>query len=795
LCPDQLDNLFPYLGRLLLVPLCPEEEARLQSLEGSNLKANTFFAVQTFVRCAADRLPLLLVCEDLHWADPTSIELLERMLSFTDSSPLLFVCVFRPDSQHGSWRLRETSARSYPHRHTDLELSPLSCDDSETLLNNLLQGGPLPPALKERILDLADGNPFYVEEVIRSLIDSGIIAQEDISGRWLAQQDASKVPIPDTLQGVLSARIDRLPEDCKRVLETAAVIGRLFAYRLLAEVALEEDTTPEATPSDLESHLLTLQREQLIRERSRLPELEYIFKHHLTWEVAYSRLLKKERRRKHRQVAEALERSFPERAQEQVEVLAHHWGQAGVPKKAIHYRVLAGERARCLGASLEAISFYEAAVLEMARLQAPGLELELYQTHEGLGDVYLENLSRQDKALEHYEQFLQLSCSTEEQARAARKLAAVYLMQGDLTRARAYFERALISLRGLPHHVETSRAHYGLAQLLSVYLGQVEEAKQHALASLEISQGLGDTRGLADAHRVLGIIASQRSEAESARLHDEQSLELYRQAGDLPRTALACNNLGESYRLMGHMDQAMERLQEGLEIARRIGDTRDEALLLQTTGELSLDQGEWEAAVRHGEQSVARAEQSGAVNRIIEAHSVLAAACEAAGRLDEARQHLRTAEKWALDTQMRRFAPPIYLRLAHLCATEGDSSEARRWAELAQQAAGPEPESILLGRQHACLAYLHSCDGNPELAVQHAEKSLPLLERAGLLAELAQARLSLAVAYLSHDAPAARENAREQLQLAASFFRQIGAHGYLKEVEQRLDELAQRLVI
>jgi len=355
LCPDHLDDVYPYLGRLMSLPLEDEVEAVLRDLEGEQLKVGTFRAMETLIEYAASDRPLVLVCEDLHWADPTSIELLEHLLALTDRAPLLFICVFRPQTEHGSWELRETAARLYRYRHTDLWLDPLSASESETLVGNLLGVEGLPQKLKWRILSHTEGNPFYVEEIIRSLMDSGAIVRDEATGCWVATRDVADIAIPDTLQGVLMARIDRLQEETKRVLQLAAVIGRIFLYRVLAAIAQEE--------RELDAHLLTLQREEMIRERARLPELEYIFKHHLIQEAAYNGLLKRERRGFHRQVAEALEQLFPDRMEEQAGLLAHHWERAEEPDKATEYLLRAGDQARLAYAHQEAIDYYRRALV------------------------------------------------------------------------------------------------------------------------------------------------------------------------------------------------------------------------------------------------------------------------------------------------------------------------------------------------------------------------------------------------------------------------------------------------
>jgi len=362
LCGESSAGVFPYLARLLSVPLDSATQSKLRDLDGQQWKAGTFDAMEALLLHAATERPLVLVLEDLHWADATSAELLERLLSLCDHAPVLFLCLFRPQRECPCWRIKEAAARSYPHRHTDLWLNPLSIAESRILVANLLRAACAPPRgveelplkLKERILAVTEGNPFHVEEVLRALIDQQAIVRDEASGQWRAVQDVADIAIPDTLQGVLLARMDRLQEDARRVLQMAAVIGRIFLFRVLNAIAQEEQ--------QLDQHLLTLQRQELIRERARIPELEYIFKHELTREVAYNGLLKKERRTFHRQVAEALERLFAQRIEEQLGLLAYHWERAEDAEKATAYLLRAGDQARLAYAHQEAIDYYQRAL-------------------------------------------------------------------------------------------------------------------------------------------------------------------------------------------------------------------------------------------------------------------------------------------------------------------------------------------------------------------------------------------------------------------------------------------------
>jgi class 3 adenylate cyclase/predicted ATPase len=345
-CADRFDDVYPYLVQMMSLPLEDEYKQALVRLAGQELRQHTFMAVTTIITCMAEQQPLVMVLEDLHWSDATSLALLELLLASIVSAPLLIIAVFRPDKEHGSWRLRHIAAE----QHTDLLLDPLTSSDCQRLVDNLLRAGALPEELSRCILARAEGNPFYVEEIIRALLDEGVLVPDPEAGGWRVTRDVEEIAIPDTLQGVLLARIDRLPRDTKRVLQMASVIGRNFLYRLLQAIGKQE--------RGLDNHLLRLQLEEMVRERTRLPELEYIFKHELTREAAYNGILKRKRLLFHRQIAEAIERLFPDRVEEQLGLLAYHWELAGDAEKAVGYLLRAAQRDVRQFANQEAITHF-----------------------------------------------------------------------------------------------------------------------------------------------------------------------------------------------------------------------------------------------------------------------------------------------------------------------------------------------------------------------------------------------------------------------------------------------------
>jgi len=560
LCPGHVGEVYPFLGRMMSLPLEEEVEERLGGLEPEGLKVLTFQAVERVVETAAGAGPVVLVVEDLHWADATSLELLEQMLALTDRCSLVVICAFRPYTEHGCWAMREAIARLYRHRHTDLWLQPLSALDSEALVANLLHVEALPHPLRMRILNHAEGNPFYVEEVIRSLIDSGAIVYDEGMEQWEATRRVEDIAIPDTLQGVLTARIDRLEEEARRVLQMASVIGRIFLYRVLAAIAEERQ--------ELDARLLTLQREEMIRERARVPELEYIFKHHLTQEAAYNGLLRRQRRRFHRQAAEALERLFPERMEEQLGLLARHWEQAGEQGRAVEYLRRAGEQAAEQFANAEAVEYFSRA-LDLTPEEDLVGRFELLLAREEVYDLQgLREVQRQDlTVLERLAEALDDDSKRAEVAlrqgdrvfdvpdypaavAAARRAAQLAHAVGDMrTEAAAY--RLWAHALGFQGHYNAAWSTIGKALSLAraAHLGQVEARILNDMGSLLMQQGdipggsdykeqslaislaIGDRRHEARARLSLGRVAMAQGDCDRARTYHEHAVALYRDIG------------------------------------------------------------------------------------------------------------------------------------------------------------------------------------------------------------------------------------------------------------------------
>jgi class 3 adenylate cyclase len=223
----------PYLAHLLALPLRPDEAERA-NLEGATIQARYVAAAHRLLRALAARGPVVLVCEDLHWADPASIEVVRQLLPLASQLPILFLAALRADTDSAGWALIGQAREVFGDALAELRLEPLSEAESRTLVANLLEIESLPDHVREVILSRAEGNPFFVEEVVRMLIERGVIVAR--GDQWVATAEVGTVEIPETLHGLLLARIDQLPDPAKRSLRVAAVIGRQFPLRVLERI-------------------------------------------------------------------------------------------------------------------------------------------------------------------------------------------------------------------------------------------------------------------------------------------------------------------------------------------------------------------------------------------------------------------------------------------------------------------------------------------------------------------------------------------------------------------------------
>ena len=463
-------------------------------LQGEALQHEVYKACHSMWRAAASFAPTVIVLDDLHWADPASVELMIDMFPLVEEVPLLLLCSFRPERQSPAWRVKQVAETDYPHRYTEIVLSALSDEDSDVLFGNLLNISDSPPQLRQIILAKTEGNPFFVEEFARTLIDAGAITHDESGMHWRADTKIADIPIPDNLLALLTSRIDLLEEDARRTLQLGSVIGRSFYHRVLKQISDSNIA--------LDKQLSTLQRAELVSEAGRVPELEYIFRHDLTREAAYNSILLRERRKFHRRVGEAVEELFSDRLEEQSHLLAHHFYQAGDNERALRYSTMAGDVSARLYANDEAITHYTRAV-ELAR-QLESTEQGLIL--ESLGDV-TRRIGQESDSTAFYEeatQYLSIQGDDAGVVRVRGKAALSAITAGDLGKATSLMQAVLEATKEeSPQHV-IARTYYQLSQL-HWHSSRHADALEAAKKALDAAVASGDIKERSHAYETLAL--------------------------------------------------------------------------------------------------------------------------------------------------------------------------------------------------------------------------------------------------------------------------------------------------
>ena len=360
-----------------------ESERNDLPVDDETFKRDLFESIYRWLRGRYSLRPVVLVFDDMHWCDAASADLLRQLLKLTGESPLIMLFAMRAERNAPAWQIKVMADEEYNHLYTELGLRPLSDADGNELINRLLTNPELPDSLRSSILEKSGGNPFFIEEVVRTLIDNRVLIAEEYEENgvrrrlWRATSASTDFAIPDNLQALLAARMDRLEESTRGTLQLASVIGRSFYHRVLA--AVDEDRY------ELDKHLSTLLRLELIREAARVPEVEYSFRNPLTQEAVYKTILIKRRRMFHQRVGEAMESIYAERLDGLFGLLAYHFTLANDHTKAIEYYRKAAWQAAGLFAYDDAIQNLRSALKLIEEGKQPEMHMNL---QEELGDVY-----------------------------------------------------------------------------------------------------------------------------------------------------------------------------------------------------------------------------------------------------------------------------------------------------------------------------------------------------------------------------------------------------------------------
>lgn len=675
---------------------------------------------------------MVLALEDLHWADAASVELLSVILELTDFLPLMILITCRPETDGEAWAFRFHAQKNYPHRLTEIRLGPLAAADGLHLIDSLLRVSDLPDTLRAKVLERSEGNPFFLEEIIRELIDSGVLRRS--ADTWTAATDIERLGIPTTLRGVLTARIDRLSPGAKVALQRASVVGRFFTYRELQALS--------GPGEDLDRSLAELLRSDLVREWARSPERQYVFKHALTQEAAYAGLLAGPRRVLHGAVGRHLETAGVDNTAEQAALLAHHWYQAEDWERALDYSVRAAARARALYARPEAIGHHWRALELLGRLPQTPAHRQTYVdvvTRLVALPGFARNEAERQQGLAHLAEAVRVA----EELGDVGLLVQAETLHGFVTRDETFLKRGVERARKAQALDAEAR---GLAWYITFlgYSGRFDEALAHTARAIELNGALGNRFEQAMMMAIGGRCWGSRA---------------------------------------GRLGDAFAYAARASEIARELDDSR-----LKAWGAMVAEpyyyKGSWRELVAEAERSLPIAWEIGEHTVIVYVSAWLGLAHLELGHREEARRLISRCLAWA---ESRLASVPFALSyactaraLVHLADRELPEALERARIGLSLAEVGRSP--LEQGAAWRTIGRIHEARADREEADVAYRQSLGVLEPVKALPEVAQTLLAYGRFKLVHQ-PA---EGRRMLEGAREIFAYIGATGWVSEAERAL---------
>lgn len=723
---------------LLTLARQPKDFENGSPLEGEALKRELFQAMLSLWQGLVTALGCsLLVIDDLHWVDDASVELLIHLLQLTDEMPILLICAMRPYRHSPAWRIKTVAEREYPHRYTEIVLRPLPSGEEQILARNLLDLSDLPKEMGDLILQKSEGNPFFVEELVRTFIDQGVVTREEDGQAWQVAQEVGAIPIPDNLQAVIVARMDRLEKDVQRTLQLASVIGRSFYHSVLQKITELE--------AELDRHLNTLQRVEIIREAARVPELEFMFRHELTRDAAYQSILKKRRREFHEKVGQALEELFPERRDELAPVLAHHFLEAGDTERALKNYTVAGDTAVRLFANAEAISHYSKAIELAKRDSVTGDQMVHLFTSRGRA---MELIAAYEDALANYDELEALASERADRSMELASLLARATLRVtinpafDPEKGQALCDKALELARALNDRESEAKAFWNLL-ILHTWTERPKEGIEFGEKALAIARENNFRELLAFVlHDLSSVYPLFRERADDAQRVLNEVNALWKELGNTPMLADNLIRYLLVDLLQGNFAQAQAHGEEAYDLSHSIDNLYGRSLSRLGTGNALVEEGRLDKALPALQEAVELSEQSGNAFINVNAQASMALAYADLGAIKRATEIANQALAVAQDQFPQQIplaqavVSLIHLSSGHLAEATEALAEVDHFRDLRFRYAFPPPMYVRVGLAQVELAMINQ---DYKKAARLGDELLQLLETSGFPAYLADA--------------------------------------------------------
>ena len=778
---DRVSEPFrPLIRQLLGLPQLESEEPLWEHLSPERTSQLTTLAIREWLINEAQEHPLILILDDFHWADDLSAQVLQSSLALIAESRILFCVIMRPHADAGL-----DGRHLEPAMCNHIAVPPLTSAESHTLLSSFVDLDGFPDATVETILTRAEGNPFYIEEFVRTLIEQEVLQLRN--GRWAAVSlpALENLDFPASLRGLMLARVDRLPENLRYLLQHATVIGLQFDAALLQIVERRLRRVDNIDP--IIDRLTSL---DLLQLRPAAGPRIYAFRHILTQETVYRSILRSERPELHRVVAESIEELHGDALDPYVGALALHYDRARVRDRALHYALWAGRRAQARFANREALGHYSRALQLSQHLGQTGEAR--WQAAVGLGDVQ-QHIGEYEDAVAFYEATLADHAHAEPIARAdvMLKLGRAWDKLGDLEKAGSWLKAAATEMEHADERTPAIEAEiYGALGWLTLRDGDLAGAQALLERAASLVETTEDYSVLSSILNRLGAVYLSQGQRRSAATAVQRSLDIRERLGDLLGVARSSNNLGILLRGSGDWEGALQTYRHSLEAMQTIGDAEGVGIAHTNIGNVYIDIGDWDQAETNLQRSYDIAQRIANPYEKAQANMNLGRLYLHKTEYAKAARYLDTA--LALYAQVGASANPNVIDACWLQGLlyleQGEITQARAWSErsfalLTESTGESDGGSSEWGRYHQLVGRLVLTQGRVSEALESLTRAKTIFEANGSHVEVGRTGYWLAQALMRADKLVA---ARDELVQARSIFEELGAQADLARVSRFL---------
>ena len=785
--PASLSQVLPYIEHLFSLRIFEKEmAARIRHLTPPQLQQQTFLAIRDLLVAKAQEKPLVLILEDIHWIDQLSLDLLTFILSTVEDAPLLIYCNSRLGEGQGAAHVQRLGDELYATNFVHIPLSPLSHADSVALIDLLLTISDLPERLKQIIPQRAEGNPFYLEEIIRMLIDRGVIRRRDDHWQVDPDVDLTGLEVPRTLQGLIMTRVDHLSERARQAVQCAAVIGRGFSYRLL-------NTVVEGAV-DLGEAVRELEERELIGRVAAGAEIEFRFHHLLIQETVYNSLLVRRRERLHHKIAEGIEALFRDRGEEHIEQLAFHYAESKDIDRALPYLIRAGEHAADRFANDEALRYYRQAVDFLLKTNAP-VEQRI-RLYNGLGSVQ-SFVADYDGAINSFRTALELARTAAKAqpprstAEIMRCIGRVYERRSDYTEALRWLDDSLVELdrdAGAALSVERARILNDIGWV-HYRRGQFDEAYQWRMRSLQMTEGSDHYSEMASTYAGLVALFTRKGDWERALAYGEKGLQLREMIGDTFGVSQSHTSLGAIAGEQCDWDRALRHFNQALEIKQRIGDVVGISRLNSNLGFLYLEKGDYARAELCCQKARETGERIKNGNLICQSLINLANVNILRNEFDKAIPLLNRSLEIATGADSQEMIAETEWLLAEARLEQKQFDQAKQLAHQAADRASEIGSRLIEGKALRMLAKIAREQQDWNAADDYVHRALTIMNALENPSEIAKSQFQLAL--LERDR-GQQSNARAALEQATHTFERLGAQAEYRQANIELARLTEQ---